>query len=85
MKGGELVVCYLECVRRHERMPNAGWLRQRLDDYGDELYRRMLCGSLGDVLCGLLTHQYPGPWGSPTCTCELPSVEEGGWGQPVGA
>jgi hypothetical protein len=82
LSGGRLVVRYIECVGRLERLPDAGWLRQRLDDTGQELSARMATGTLSEALCGLVSH-HRGPLRLSTeCGCETPSVEEGGWGQP---
>lgn len=72
VSGGVLVVRYVECVRRLERMPDARWLYKRATEYGDELYRRMRLGLLSDQLCGLVVHNWPGPWGSPSC-CDCAS------------
>lgn len=72
MTGGRLVVRYLECVRRYERMPDAGWLRQRLDDTSAELGYRMRVGSLSDALCGLVSHHRGPLRASTTCECEQP-------------
>lgn len=69
MKGGELVVRYIECVRRYERMPDAQWLRQRLDDTGNEMHRRMKLGLLSDALCGIYRHVRDGARDIHQCDC----------------
>jgi hypothetical protein len=60
LTGGALVVRYLEAVRRYDRMPDAQWLRQRLDDTAMEMQTRMELGTLSDALCGLLRHVHDG-------------------------
>jgi len=69
LSGGALLVRYMECVRRYDRMPEAGWLRQRLDETGAELLLRHRLGTLSPALCGVLRHVHDGHRQVQHCVC----------------
>lgn len=69
---GELVIRLLECARRLEAMPHAGWLRLRYDDVGNELVARQRLGWLSPALCGVWSHLLTPEGAIRHCACHQP-------------